>query len=54
MLKMTVLLRKHSSIGSSQPVKLIEDIMFPVISQLQNKSQLTFRQLNAFNVKLQL
>ncbi len=28
--------------------------VFPVISLLQNKIQLAFRQLNAFNVKLQL
>ncbi len=41
-------------IDSCKLAKLTEHTVFSVISQLQNKSQLAFHQLNAFNVKLQL
>ncbi len=36
-------------INSSKLAKLTQHIVFPVISILQNKSQLAFRQLDAFN-----
>ncbi len=41
-------------IYSVKLAKPTENIVFSVISQLRNKTQLAFPQLHAFNVKLQL
>ncbi len=56
MLKMSIVLLCNNflMVHSSQLAKLIEHIVFTVISQPQNKIQLAFCQLNAFNMRLQL
>ncbi len=55
-MKMTVVLLHIQllMINSSKEAKLTENILFSVISRFQNKRLLSFCQLNALNVTLQL